>query len=697
VPGAGGRTLEAVSTVASELFSVTGPLAGSLGVSFEARPQQREMARAVAQALEARGTLLVEAGTGVGKSFAYLAPAMERIIASGGRERVVIATNTIALQEQIVTKDIPALFKVIPGAEEGIIRAELVKGRGNYLSIRRLQMASKKQDRLFADPAARRSLHAIEEWAYGTSDGTLSTLPQLERPGVWDRAQSDAGNCMGRKCPTYDKCFYQAARRRMERANLLVCNHALFFSDLSMRRRDTGFLPKYEHVILDEAHHVEDVASDHFGLSLSEGRVRHVLSSLSQRGKRRGFLLSIPSSAAGDPIIRRCLELVDGGESAGDAFFEGLTARTGGLVGTVRLGEGEVIENGLTPALRELAMCLRRLREHLSRDEDKYELNAYALRVSSLADEAEMLVNRQLEGCAYWIETTAGETSGPRVTLACSPIDVGPILAANLFREGLSVVLTSATLAVGGEGGSSSRAGFEHTLSRLGCDGARTLALGSPFDHAAQVTLHVDASMPDPRDPRYNGLLAERIIEHIRATGGGAFVLFTSFATLRALADSLGPRISELGMPLLAQGRDGSRSAILERFKANDRSVLLGTSSFWQGVDVPGRALRNVIITRLPFDPPDRPLTQARLEMIEARGGNPFMEDSLPRAVIRFKQGFGRLIRTAGDTGRVVVLDSRLVRARYARAFFRALPPGVRVLREDGSEHLGAAPSREDA
>ncbi len=463
-----------------------------------------------------------------------------------------------------------------------------------------------------------------------------------------------------------------------------------------MRGRETGFLPRYDHVVLDEAHLVEDVASEHFGLSLSEGRVRHALSGLAQRGRKRGFLLSIPSNEAGDSIIQGGITLVERAAAASDEFFEELAARTGGRLGSIRLADGERIDNALSPALRELVLCLKRLREHLPRDEDKYELSGYGQRLASIADEAEMLALRQLDGCAYWVETTAGETSGRRVTLACSPIDVGPILATNLFREGLSVVLTSATLKAGAGGSSSGRRGFEHTLTRLGCDGARTLALGGPFDHAAQVTLHVDGSMPDPRDPRYAPTLAERILEHIHATDGGAFVLFTSFATLREAADLIAPRIAELGMPMLVQDRDGSRSALLDRFRASGRAVLLGTSSFWQGVDVPGRALRNVIITRLPFEPPDRPLTQARLEMIQARGGNPFMEDSLPRAVIRFRQGFGRLIRTATDTGRVVVLDSRLVRARYARAFFSALPPGTPVFREDGSEHRASLHAAEE-
>lgn len=665
----------------STMFSSAGTVAEALGPTFEPRPQQAEMAEAVARAFEARSVLLVEAGTGIGKSFAYLLPAIRRLVASEGAERVVIATNTIALQEQLMAKDIPVLLRALPEAERDLVRPELVKGRGNYLSVRRLKLASTRQDRLFADPAAKRSLHAIEDWAYTTTDGTLSTLPQLERPGVWDRAQSDAGNCMGRRCPTYEQCFYQNARRRMDRANLLVCNHALYFSDLALRRSGAGFLPQYDHVVLDEAHHVEDVASDHFGLSLAEGRVRHLLSALHQGKRQRGFLASVLAPADAAATVDRAVALCDAASRASDSFFESLVDLARGEIGAVRIREPDAVANVLTPACRDLALVLRRLREALDRDEDRYELNAYALRAAAIADEAEALVSQQMEGCAYWVETGAGDGPGRglRVTLACSPIDVAPVLGRTLFGQKWSVVLTSATL-------TTSRASFDHARARLGCENAETLALGSPFDHARQAELHVHPRMPDPRSDRYEPSLAEHILRHLEATDGGAFVLFTSFRTMHRLADLLRTEIGgRLAMPLWVQGRDGSRAHILEKFREDERSVLFGTSSFWQGVDVQGRGLRNVIITRLPFDPPDRPLTQARSELIAERGGDPFMDDSLPRAVIRFKQGFGRLIRSSGDSGRVVVLDPRLVKSGYGRVFLSALPPGVRTF-VDGEE-----------
>jgi ATP-dependent DNA helicase DinG len=683
------------------MFGEGGAIARALREAFEPRPEQAEMAAAVAGALDLGETLLVEAGTGVGKSFAYLLPAIDRILSSGetggARERVVVATNTIALQEQIVEKDLPVLAGVFAGEDETApFRAELVKGRGNYLSVRRLELASRRQDRLFTDEAGRRSLHVIEDWAYATEDGTLSTLPALERAGVWDRVQSDSGNCMGRKCPTHDRCFYQVARQRAQRADLLICNHALFFSDLALRARGVGFLPAYDHVVLDEAHMVEEVASEHFGVSLSEGRVLHLVRTLFDVRRGKGYLATLigPEAAAVDRAMRA---VIAAGE-AGGLFFDSAAGLVGDRAGTARLTEDHALDAGIVEAFRALALALRRLKDLDVRDEDRFELNAYAERAGAIADEAEALIERSLEGFVYWVEVGVMSGGGRRVTVACSPVEVGPVLEEYLFgavRGG--VVLTSATLAMGhGEGtegrrdggteggeeeGSRARDGFGHLRGRLGCAGARGVLLGSPFDHSGLVEVVVDSSMPDPRNSGYEEALARRIVEQVAETSGGAFVLFTSFRAMHDVADRIAGELGDLGLPMLTQGRDGSRASMLERFRADERSVLLGTSSFWQGVDVRGRGLRNVIITRLPFEPPDRPLTQARLERIEARGGKPFFEDSLPRAVIRFKQGFGRLVRSATDSGRVVVLDPRIVQKSYGRLFLGALPEGV-VVRE---------------
>jgi ATP-dependent DNA helicase DinG len=690
------------------ILGLGGPVARALGADYEPREPQIRMAEAVAHAMERRRTLLVEAGTGVGKSFAYLIPAIDRCLNRG--ETVVVATNTIALQEQLIERDIPLLRATLaereqradapaPGAPAppswaGDLRACLVKGRGNYISIRRLKLASTRQNKLLPDAPARRSLHAIEEWAYDTEDGTLSTLPQLERPGVWDKVQSDSANCMGRKCPHFNQCFYQSARREMERSNLLICNHALFFSDLALRARGHGFLPKYDHVILDEAHGLEDVAAEHFGLSLTEGRVRHLLSTLHQPRTRRGYLANLVSLHTDQQAVEGAVALVRRAEAASRRFFESLVElERSSAVRNGRVREPRAVENPLTPAMNDLAMRLRALREDARDEADRFELAAYTERAASIADTAEAWVEQTAEHCVYWIEAKrpeSGAYAGLRVSVAASPIDVAPILAKHLFDGEHSTVLTSATLATRtvrqDEPTEHAELAFAHTIGRLGCEGAATLQLGSPFEYARQVEVHIDRSMPPPtarpapdRPQAYEDALARRILLHVRETRGGAFVLFTSFSTLNRVADLLGPPLHEAGLPMLVQGRDGSRTDILRRFREHEGSVLLGAASFWQGVDVRGRGLRNVIITRLPFEPPDRPLTEARIERIRDRGGDPFKEDSLPRAVIRFKQGFGRLVRSSADTGRVVILDPRVVTTGYGRAFLQAIPEGVRV------------------
>ncbi|MEM8835949.1 MAG: helicase C-terminal domain-containing protein [Planctomycetota bacterium] len=668
-----------MNATSAEMLGAGGAIASLIGEGFEARAPQQRMAEAIDDAMQERAHLMVEAGTGVGKSFAYLLPAIRRIIEHG--ERVVVSTNTINLQEQLVEKDVPLLSALFaeqtPDGPRSAFRAELVKGRGNYLSVRRLEMASRKQDTLFPDAATRLSLHVIEDWAYETRDGTLSTLPKLERPGVWDRVRSDAGNCMGRRCPRYEVCFYQESRRRMQRADLLICNHALFFSDLALRARGVGFLPPYDHVILDEAHAAEEVASEHFGVSITSGGVRHLLSMLYSARTRKGFLAALKTDIEGASIAEQAVRLVVRAGEESDRMFDALR-RLGGPTGG-RVREPEAVENTLSPVLGELVLALKRLREHTTNMEDQYELSGYAERAAAFAQACESLIAQELDGCAYWVESSGSDDGFKRTTLSCAPIDVAPALREALFEQEHSVVLTSATL-------STTRGDFAHAQRRLGCDDAQTMALGSPFEYATQVTLYVDDTMPSPSDAGYLGGLAERIERQIDETDGGAFCLFTSHRDMGRVADMLAPTLRSAGRPLVVQGRDGSRADVLKSFTRDERSVLFGTASFWQGVDVRGDGLRNVIITRLPFEPPDRPLTQARHEHMQANGEDPFSRDSLPRAVVRFKQGFGRLIRSASDSGRVVVLDPRVLTKSYGRRFLSALPAGVPLVRVSSGE-----------
>jgi ATP-dependent DNA helicase DinG len=635
--------------------------------TYEERPQQLEMAAAVERAIAEETHLIVEAGTGVGKSFAYLVPAILAVAGEGEfgtkpRKPLIISTHTISLQEQLFTRDIPFLKSVLP-VEFSFV---LAKGRSNYISLRRLSAAVDRAQSTFFQEKEFEQLRSILDWSKETNDGSRSDLDFKPLPNVWDEVASDRGNCLGKKCPTYNKCFYYQARRRAWNADVVIVNHALFLSDLALRRAGASLLPDYDVVIIDEAHTLEAVAGEHLGISLTSGQFDYLLSKLYNDRTQRGLLVHHK--------LVDGMKLVDQVRYAVRSLFEDIHdwQRQHGKENG-RLRAPLEIENKVTPVLEQLAAAISDAAKRIPTEEQAVELTAASVRSIELGQTLSAWLKQTLADSVYWIEILHGKR--PRTELHCAPIEVGPVLQAELFDRVKTAVLTSATLAVG-------KRSFDFVKNRLGVGRAIEQRLGSPFDYKRQARLILPRDMPDPaeRPADYERAVCERIKHYVAQTRGRAFVLFTSYKMLKGCAQTLSKWFAENGYTLHCQADGLPNSLMLERFRKDEAGVLFGTDSFWQGVDVPGDALQNVIITKLPFSVPDHPLLEARLEVIRERGGNPFIEYQVPEAVIKLKQGFGRLIRHKDDTGQVAILDPRIRTKPYGRQFLDSLPETTVVI-----------------
>ncbi len=695
----------------AEWLGPAGVIANKLP-DYEERPEQLRMAFAVADAFNQHKVAVVEAGTGTGKSLAYLIPAL--LWAKANTERVVVSTRTINLQEQLIRKDLPFLQRAT-GLE---FRAVLVKGRSNYLCWRRSENAGRELG-LF-DQQQVDEIQQILAWAETTRDGSKEDLAFIPSYQAWEEVCCEADQCARVRCSHYSRCFFHKARRQAARADILVVNHALLLSDLALRHQTSNYsatavLPPFDRVILDEAHHLEDVATSYFSAQITRFTFSRVLNRLRHpRKPNQGLLPRLL-----DQLSRELPDSEDKLYRALHARIEGLIARRQQLYETAveelqRIGEelpealGKQVTSQFelkhrvlpdflqTGAWQQISAGSERLRNDshelaegildLLRDCDALpetvadklnsslvDLRGIAGRLEGLAADLGSFQAAGSDSCV-WLEIKEGRIGrgkGLITSLCQAPLEVADSLHKALYERFQTLVMTSATLTVAGA--------FGYFQTRVGLDRVEPerlieLSLDSPFDYQRQALVAVPTDLPEPGKPGFNEAVRDAVEKALQASGGRSFVLFTSYALLRQVHEGVAPVLEAQRLRCLRQGQE-NRHRLLKRFAEEETSVLFGTDSFWEGVDVPGRSLEQVIIARLPFKVPTEPVLEARAQAIEQRGGDPFMEYTVPQAVIRFKQGFGRLIRHRKDRGVVLILDSRVIRRGYGRLFLRSLPP----------------------
>lgn len=662
--------------LAAKIFAENGWL--HRGLALEHRPQQEHMARAVAAALRDDAPLLFEAGTGVGKSLAYLVPGI--IQAVDQSRQLIVSTHTISLQEQLNTKDLPICRRLFASAPElkpyVDFKSTVFVGKSNYLCTTRLGHALADRASLFAD-ADYDELQRIAAWAETTDTGLRHDLQPPPRPEIWDAVNADSSLCSRKHCDC-EKCFYQRARARTRSAHVIIINHALLFALINAGGAQAhgaaatarGVLFADDFLVLDEAHTVPEVATNHFGLSLSSYGVDRSLKYLFNPRTQRGLFRKL----GGPEAQQLVLDALD----AARQFYEFIAATLLAPRAVVRVREPGVAEPLLDGPLGALHRLLAKLSDQLEDGRERDELLMQKGRIKSIQSGIDEWLTLANAGHVYWAER--GGRKQTIVTLRSAPIDVAPALRQHLFGCGTSVVCTSATLAMGG--------GIAPFAARLGAEDARAVVVKSPFDFARNMRVYVAADVPLP-SPREAKLALDTLADYIgfatQRVAGGTLVLFTSYSDMRAIATTLEPVFRAAGRPFLMQGAGLSRTELANQMRTLGHAVLFGTDSFWTGVDVPGEALAQVIITRLPFDPPTHPITEAKCEHIRDGGGNPFNELTLPDALIKFRQGAGRLIRTATDRGIVTLLDSRVLAKSYGRLFIDSLPQPTftRLTRDD--------------